>query len=124
MAGIRESNENVIRRRLACVWLTYQGYSLVAYLPRVLTKRTITDHFCIVYDVSMSWTALGSTWELGPCGDTDSKVEPGTTLPPFDPRGEAFRKSKIYTLTVPYSHTLPLSPHSMYVLGGEAACAG
>eukprot|EP00964_Phaeocystis_antarctica_P013520 scaffold7408_cov32-Phaeocystis_antarctica.AAC.1 len=26
VAGIRESNENVIRRRLACVWLTYQGY--------------------------------------------------------------------------------------------------
>ena len=28
VAGIRESNENVIRQRLACVWLTYQGYSL------------------------------------------------------------------------------------------------
>ena len=112
MAGIRESNENVYRQRLACVWRLTKGTHYTIY------EGTITDHFCIVYALD------GARLHMGPYGDTDSKVEPGTTLPPFDPRGEAFRKSKIYTLTVPYSHTLPLSPHSMYVLGGEAACAG
>ena len=34
----------------------------------------------------------------------------------------ALCKSKLYK--APNPHTLPLSPHSMYVLGDEAACAG
>ena len=34
-------------------------------------EGTITDHFCIVYALD------GARLHMGPCGDTDSKVEPG-----------------------------------------------